>query len=122
MGIAYLPRDRRAKGIFPSLSVLDNFAIASPGRDTVAGLLISAGRRRTRYEAYRERLAIAAPGPQAPITTLSGGNQQKVLLPASWRSRRGSCCSMIRRAASTSLQDARSTVFSASWRGTAWAS
>jgi ribose transport system ATP-binding protein len=80
MGITYLPRDRRAKGIFPSLSVLDNFAIASPGRDTVAGLLISAGRRRTRYEAYRERLAIAAPGPQAPITTLSGGNQQKVLI------------------------------------------
>jgi ribose transport system ATP-binding protein len=79
MGITYLPRDRRAKGIFPSLSVLDNFAIASPGRDTVAGL-IRAGRRRARYEAYRERLAIAAPGPQAPITALSGGNQQKVLI------------------------------------------
>jgi ribose transport system ATP-binding protein len=79
MGIAYLPRDRRANGIFPSLSVLDNFAIATPGRDTIAGL-IGLARRRSRYEAYRERLAIAAPRPLAPITTLSGGNQQKVLL------------------------------------------
>ena len=79
MGIAYLPRDRRANGIFPSLSVLDNFAIATAGRDAVAGL-IGAARRRRRYEAYGERLAIMAPRPWAPITTLSGGNQQKVLL------------------------------------------
>jgi ABC-type sugar transport system ATPase subunit len=28
-GIAYLPRDRRATGIFPSMSILDNFAIAT---------------------------------------------------------------------------------------------
>src|SRR5271154_5681642 len=28
-GVAYLPRDRRTAGIFPNLSVLDNFAIAS---------------------------------------------------------------------------------------------
>ena len=37
-------------------------------------------RRRTRYDAYRERLSIVAPRPDAAITTLSGGNQQKVLL------------------------------------------
>ncbi|MGX7871671.1 ATP-binding cassette domain-containing protein [Mesorhizobium sp. ORM6] len=29
---------------------------------------------------YREKLSIVAPRPDAPITTLSGGNQQKVLL------------------------------------------
>jgi len=78
-GIVYLPRDRRSTGIFPTLSVLDNFAIATPERD-MAGGLINGSRKRARYEAYRERLSIVAPDPSAPITTLSGGNQQKVLL------------------------------------------
>lgn len=78
-GIAYLPRDRRATGIFPTMSILDNFAIATIGRDRREGLLNLKARRR-RYEYYRERLSIVAPRPGAPITTLSGGNQQKVLL------------------------------------------
>lgn len=78
-GIAYLPRDRRATGIFPTQSVLDNFAISTVGRDSRFGL-ISKDSRRKRYEIYRERLSISAPRPEAPITTLSGGNQQKVLL------------------------------------------
>ncbi|TIV08519.1 MAG: sugar ABC transporter ATP-binding protein, partial [Mesorhizobium sp.] len=43
------------------------------------GLLSFAARRR-RYETYRQRLSIVAPRPDAAITTLSGGNQQKVLL------------------------------------------
>ncbi len=33
-----------------------------------------------RYERFRRTLSIVAPRPDAPITTLSGGNQQKVLL------------------------------------------
>ena len=78
-GIAYLPRDRRATGIFPTLSIIDNFAIASIGRDTSFGLISKRARRR-RYEYYRDKLSIVAPAPSLPITTLSGGNQQKVLL------------------------------------------
>jgi ABC-type sugar transport system ATPase subunit len=84
-GVAYLARDRRVNGIFPSLSILDNFAIASLGRDCRLGL-IDARRRRRRYERYRERLSIVAPAPGAPISALSGGNQQKVLL-ARWLAR-----------------------------------
>jgi ribose transport system ATP-binding protein len=78
-GIAYLPRDRRATGIFPTQSVLDNFAVSTLGRDRRFGLISMEARRR-RYEAYREKLSIVAQRPEAPITTLSGGNQQKVLL------------------------------------------
>jgi len=78
-GIAYLPRDRRATGIFPTQSVLDNFAISTVSRDARLGL-ISLAVRRKRYDIYRERLSIVAPRPDAAITTLSGGNQQKVLL------------------------------------------
>jgi ribose transport system ATP-binding protein len=78
-GVAYLPRDRRTTGIFPNLSVLDNFAIASISRD-LRSLLISTRARRRRYETFRERLSIVAADPEGAITRLSGGNQQKVLL------------------------------------------
>jgi ribose transport system ATP-binding protein len=81
-GIAYLPRDRRATGIFPALSILDNFSIATIGRD-VRGGLISNRSRRERYRKFHDQLSIVAPDAQAPITALSGGNQQKVLL-ARW--------------------------------------
>jgi ribose transport system ATP-binding protein len=81
-GVAYLPRDRRATGIFPALSILDNFSIATLRRDVRAGL-ISNRSRRERYQRFHKALAIVAPDPQAPITALSGGNQQKVLL-ARW--------------------------------------
>ena len=81
-GIAYLARDRRANGIFPSLSVLDNFALVSMDRDSRFGV-IDRRKQRTRYETYRRRLSIVAPSPDRAITTLSGGNQQKVLL-ARW--------------------------------------
>jgi len=77
-GIAYLPRDRRSTGIFPTQSVLENFAISTVSNDRRFGLLSFAARRR-RYDVYRQKLGIVAPRPDAAITTLSGGNQQKVL-------------------------------------------
>jgi ribose transport system ATP-binding protein len=81
-GIAYLARDRRTHGIFPALSILDNFAMVSFGRDTRLGLIDKANQR-ARYQEWQRRLEIVAPDPRAPITSLSGGNQQKVLL-ARW--------------------------------------
>lgn len=78
-GVAHLPRDRRKTGIFPTLSILDNFAIASIERDVRFGL-ISHRRRRERYERFKTLLSIVARNPNATIPTLSGGNQQKVLL------------------------------------------
>ncbi len=78
-GIAYLPRDRRTMGIFPNLSVLDNFGIASMRRDLRAGF-ISLKSRRMRYDRLKDQLSIIAQHPNRPITGLSGGNQQKVLL------------------------------------------
>jgi ribose transport system ATP-binding protein len=80
-----LARDRRANGIFPSLSILDNFAMVTLDSDTRFGL-ISGRRRRCRFQTYRERLSIVAPAGEHAVTTLSGGNQQKVLL-ARWLAR-----------------------------------
>jgi ABC-type sugar transport system ATPase subunit len=78
-GVVYLPRDRRATGIFPALSVLDNFGMPSMPRFSWAGIL---NRRKQKEELrrYTEFLSIRYPAMDAPITALSGGNQQKVLL------------------------------------------
>ena len=78
-GVVYLPRDRARAGILPPLSVLDNFALPTLERSTRLGLLSvrSLGRR---FERMREALHIRTAGSRIPITSLSGGNQQKVLL------------------------------------------
>jgi ribose transport system ATP-binding protein len=78
-GIVYLPRDRKSEGIFPTLSILDNFRMLTLAASSRYGFL--PGRRaRQDFERHRERLDIVLSGPSAPITSLSGGNQQKVLL------------------------------------------
>ena len=82
-GVAYVPRDRKAEGIFAPLSVLDNFIMPSISRDSRWGLLSIRGMIR-RYQTFAEAFAIKAPRPSSlRITSLSGGNQQKVLI-ARW--------------------------------------
>ncbi len=81
-GIAYLPGERKTEGILPVLSVLDNFAIGTLPQHARAGILRK-GLLRQRLESYRHRLSMVYASPNAPITSLSGGNQQKVLL-ARW--------------------------------------
>ncbi|MBP1884147.1 ATP-binding cassette domain-containing protein [Sinorhizobium mexicanum] len=78
-GVVYLPRDRRSTGIFPVLSVLDNFAVPAMPRFSFAGIL---DRKRLKQElaSYTAFLSIRYPSADAPISALSGGNQQKVLL------------------------------------------
>lgn len=78
-GIVYLPQDRKTEGIFPSLSVLDNFRMLTLDRTSRFGFL-SRRRALDSFAAHRERLGIVLASPSAPITSLSGGNQQKVLL------------------------------------------
>ncbi len=81
-GVAYLPRNRKTQGILPSLSVLDNFSVATLDRGGRLGL-INKGAQRRRLDHYRDMLQMVFSAPSAPITSLSGGNQQKVLL-ARW--------------------------------------
>lgn len=78
-GVVYLPRDRRATGIFPVLSVLDNFGMSSMRLFSRAGIL-DRRRQKAALQKYTEFLSIRYPAAKAPITALSGGNQQKVLL------------------------------------------
>jgi ABC-type sugar transport system ATPase subunit len=76
-GIFMLSEDRKAEGIVPLLSVLDNVVLAQRrwGR-----FLLNPGRDRSSYQAMKDRMRIRVDDPQRLITTLSGGNQQKALL------------------------------------------
>jgi ABC-type sugar transport system ATPase subunit len=82
MGIASVPADRRREGLVPTLSVVDNLALAALPRLSRFGWL---NRRLRQREATRwsREFAIAHAGLGQPATQLSGGNQQKVLL-ARW--------------------------------------
>ncbi|KFG98109.1 sugar ABC transporter [Burkholderia paludis] len=84
-GIAFVPEDRRSHGVAPSLSVRENITLASLARFTRLGLV---ARRREDDVVQRliAALGVRAPGPDAPVRHLSGGNQQKVAL-AKWLSR-----------------------------------
>ena len=74
-GLALVPEERRAAGIVPTLSVRENIALAQ-----THGLYLSfAAERRSAAEFVRE-LNIRAVSLEQPITSLSGGNQQKVVL------------------------------------------
>jgi ABC-type sugar transport system ATPase subunit len=79
---AYVPRERRAESLFESKSILENFGAVTLERDTSAGL-ISPKRTRARLAGYVDRLKIKLGGSDDLITTLSGGNQQKVVM-ARW--------------------------------------
>ena len=78
-GIVYVPRERRIDGMFETLSTLENFALPTLRRDAV-GPFVRNGSTGRRFDAYRDRLKIRAPSAGASITTLSGGNQQKVVI------------------------------------------
>ena len=74
-GLALVPEERRAAGIVPTLSVRENIALAQ-----THGLYLSfAAERRSAAEFVRE-LNIRAASLEQSITSLSGGNQQKVVL------------------------------------------
>ncbi len=78
-GVAFIPQDRKAEGLLLPMTVRENLTLAILRRIAPAGLLRPAGERRTAVE-MMERLDIDARRPGQPVGTLSGGNQQKVLL------------------------------------------
>lgn len=81
-GMVLLTEDRRNQGLISSFSVTRNMTIASlRAHRRAAGVPIPSGRREHRTSRRMiDDLAVAAPGADAPVTSLSGGNQQKVLL------------------------------------------
>jgi ABC-type sugar transport system ATPase subunit/ribose/xylose/arabinose/galactoside ABC-type transport system permease subunit len=77
--VSYVARDRREESIFPPLSIRENFTAATLSRDARGGL-ISGRRAAARFAPYVERLKIRLGRDHDAVTTLSGGNQQKVVI------------------------------------------
>jgi ribose transport system ATP-binding protein len=83
-GIATVPADRSVRGVIGPFSVNDNMTVSDVNR------FVRAGRLRHRDEraetaSWVEQLSIRLPGLQAPIGSLSGGNQQKVMFAKALR-------------------------------------
>lgn len=79
-GIALLTEDRRATGIFGVLSVRDNTSVASLNNYVGKGGLLDQKKLDILAENSIRRLSIKTPSLETPIKSLSGGNQQKVII------------------------------------------
>ena len=78
-GFALLTEERRVDGIFGILDLTDNTTVSSIW-DYLRGPLLSTSKMRHRTREYIKALNVKAPSERAKIRTLSGGNQQKVIL------------------------------------------
>jgi ribose transport system ATP-binding protein len=78
-GIAYLPADRHGEGLLMSLSVRENASLAALPRFARYGV-VDHGAEAAAVEGQREALTIRTSSIEREVSTLSGGNQQKVVL------------------------------------------
>ncbi len=83
--MALIPEDRKSEGLLLPMSVRDNISMASIGRFTqgLGGIFIDRERQNARVEEMIQRLSIKIGNSEDPVGTLSGGNQQKVVI-AKW--------------------------------------
>ena len=79
LGIALVTEDRKAKGLHLDASIRDNVALPSLGADRPLRRPLGAGEARVAADAVR-RLGVRCTGIEQVAATLSGGNQQKVVI------------------------------------------
>lgn len=80
IGLAFIPEDRKTEGLIPGLSISENLNLVALGGKL--GTHLDPGDQ-SRIAAILDRLELAYGKMDDPVATLSGGNQQKVLL-AKW--------------------------------------
>lgn len=79
LGLGLTPEDRKRQGLVSIFSVLDNLTLASLRRVSVQGILQLARQKNLAQEMIKS-LAIKTSSMKVPTGTLSGGNQQKVVI------------------------------------------
>ena len=79
LGVALVPEDRQRDGLVQPMSVGQNMTLASLWQ-YVRGAWVSGERESAAIARMMKVVTVKASGPQAPIVSLSGGNQQKVVL------------------------------------------
>lgn len=84
-GVVLVPEDRRRQGVSMAHSIRENIALGNLGALTRYGLIRRSDERQLARQAIAA-LDIRTTGPEQPVSALSGGNQQKVVL-GKWLSR-----------------------------------
>lgn len=79
LGIAFVPGDRKVEGLCIPLSVRENLALPSLSSRARAGLVDRRTETRVVHDIV-ERIRLKSPSVEAPVSALSGGNQQKLVL------------------------------------------
>jgi ribose transport system ATP-binding protein len=79
-GVVYLTEDRKHLGLFLDLTVRENVNVSVLGRDARVGGVLNLRSAKERAAAAIKALAIRVTGDGVLVGSLSGGNQQKVLL------------------------------------------
>lgn len=81
-GMMIIPEDRQREGLVPELSVASNMLLASLRR-YLSGFFLSRSKEQAHIDRMIDELAIKVSSDQALISSLSGGNQQKVVVAKS---------------------------------------
>ncbi|MBR5617598.1 MAG: ATP-binding cassette domain-containing protein [Oscillospiraceae bacterium] len=79
-GFALLTEERRATGIFGCLNIRENTVISSLKRHKRFGLYLSEKTQRQDTQYYIDAMRTKTPSQETKIRSLSGGNQQKVII------------------------------------------
>ena len=79
MGLGLVPEDRQRDGLIQMMSVGRNMSLASL-LSTVKTFFIQSGQEKDNVARQSKDVRVKTAGPNAPITSLSGGNQQKVVI------------------------------------------
>ncbi|GGA38884.1 sugar ABC transporter ATP-binding protein [Pelagibacterium lentulum] len=79
-GVGLLPESRKTEGLVTAFSVKHNISLNNYGKYRQAGVLIDGPRETQSTLDVMGRVSVKAQGPDTPVETLSGGNQQKVVI------------------------------------------
>ncbi len=81
-GVAMVTEDRKRFGLFAQMVVRENITVCTLEESTRVGFISTSAERDKARESISQ-LGVKTSGPEAPITSLSGGNQQKCII-ARW--------------------------------------
>ena len=82
LGIGFVSEDRKGDGLILQRSILENISLPTLVRYNKS-LLLKKGEEKARCKKYYDALSVKAPSMEAVVNSLSGGNQQKVVI-AKW--------------------------------------
>ena len=79
LGMGFLPDDRKAEGVIADLSIRENMILAVQAKRGMFRLLPRSEQEKI-ADKYIKEIQVKTPSMEVPISQLSGGNQQKVIL------------------------------------------